>query len=690
MIIKKSEIRTVLVLSIIAVIICATGILLYNNLSSISQDVRSSYNTEIKSSIIIRQVLTDIREAENSVKAYNLSNEKEYLISFYTSLALADNDLNELKNRKYRHKNESEIIDSTVLLCAKKFELLKKQLYLENEEKITDELNVISDKVENTYKSHSNTNRQNLVDKKQEKESFVKRLFTKKKPANDTLSKTIEQLKNKEEQLNTITQEIKHTVQKVKLSQIEKLKEQQLYELQLSKENKIVMDDIRQLYMEMDLKEKELAILKIEQANQKMFLIKTLSISVSIVISLMLFAVSYYIFDFIRRKKQYELALLAAKENAEDLAKTKELFLANMSHEIKTPLNAIYGFTEQVLNSQINEKQKEQLTIVKKASDHLIKLITNILNYSKLQAGKIDSENSNFSVKQELQDIEALFRQQIVAKNIDLLVSIGIGVPDNIYCDVTKFKQLLFNLVGNAIKFTDKGFVKIDVSKHKTLINNQNALCIKITDTGIGIAENKIKKLFNEYEQANSDVSKKYGGTGLGLVITKKLLEQMNGTIELSSIEHKGTSVTIIFPYQTLDSKNTAKKRESFTEKDLQPLLGKKILIVDDEEYNRLLLKAILSKYHVVITEATNGVEAVSLTKENIYDLILMDINMPLKSGVDACKEIRKLNNIHSMHLPILASTAVILSEEKYMSINRMALMTLYTNLLPKKFYSKN
>lgn len=669
MIAKKPEAQTVIVLLFISLIVCVAGFLLYKNISSISKDISSSYNYETAPSLIMRKVIAEIRDAENNVKSYNLTTDKDYLISFYTSVALVDEELTELKVAHRIDKESKVLIDSAVVLCERKFEILKKQLYLDDEKIITEELNAISVKIKQSYPLANDVSTVKISfsdNPEPDKEGFLKRLFGKKKKNNDSLTKTLEQLKQKEEQIKRITGEIKHTVQKVKISQIEKLQERQRYELQLANEGKQLIDNIRTLYLQMETHEKQVSILKIELANEKMNDIKTLSIALSIFISILLLIVGYFIVTFIQRKKQYELALVNSKEKAEDLAKTKELFLANMSHEIKTPLNAIYGFTEQVLHSDLNQKQKEQLNIVRKAADHLIKLITNILNYSKLQAGKIALENSDFYLKEELKEIETLFQQQTNPKDIHLTFSVDDNLPTVINCDVTKLKQVLFNLIGNAIKFTDKGFVKIEVSKNNKLINNQKSLHIKISDSGIGIAKNKLPLLFNEYEQVHSDISKKYGGTGLGLVITKKLLEQVGGSITLNSIAHKGTEVTVVFPYHLPDEEKLSnKKHHPITDLNVNTLQGKNILIVDDEEYNRMLLKTILLKYQINVAEATNGFEALELIKTSSYDLVLMDINMPLKNGTEACSEIRKLKNKGIDQLPILASTAVTLSEEK-------------------------
>lgn len=663
MIAKKPEAQTVIILLFLSLIICVAGALLYKNLSSISKDIRSSYNYEDSPSLIMRKLIAEIREAEINVKAYNLTNDKDFLISFYTSVALVDEELTELKDFHRKDKESKALIDSAIVLCGRKFEILKKQLYLDDEKQITNELNIISTKVKQTYPL-ANNSPSLVIDKSDnhttEKEGFLKRLFSKKKKNNnDSLTKTIEQLKQKEEQLKRITGEIKTTVQKVKISQIEKLHEIQLYELQLAREGKKMIDEIRVLYLEMETHEKQENILKIELANKKMDEIKTLSIALSVFISILLLIVGYFILAFLKRKKSYELALLNAKEKAEDLAKTKEMFLANMSHEIRTPLNAIYGFTQQLLSSELNDEQKNQITIVKKSTEHLSRLVTDVLMYSKLKSGKIELEISSFDLVKELKEIESLFIIQ--AKQKGILFSINTNKISHhiISSDLYKIKQILFNLISNAIKFTEKGYVEISVTQLSS--DSENSLEIIVLDSGIGISPEKMNKLFQEYEQGDSNTFHKYGGTGLGLAITKQLVDRLNGYIEIKSEVNKGTLVTVGLPVELSDKEDFKKIDKNTSETDVKEKLnGKKILIVDDDEFNRLLLKSILGKYEVTLDEATNGQEAVDLVKEKAFDAIIMDIRMPIKNGVDATKEIREFNK----SVNIIASTAVA-SEEK-------------------------
>ena len=407
---KPSELRVVIILLMVVMMVCLTGSLLYKNLSAIAKNVTNSTENNTETSILLRQILIEIREAENNVKSYNLTSNRDYLVSFYTSLTALDLKLEELEDTKIFSYRERTIIDSVIILSEERFEILKTQLYADDESKITDELNAISAKIDETYKENAKEQLtvtpapHTFKDTVKRKESFFKRLFGKKQKKTDTIQNSPIVVSDSVygKQTKQIGVELKKEVKKVKKAQHAKLAEGKFLELKLANEGKYIVDKIRSLSAEMEEVEKQSTIQKINSANNDVSTIKTLAIIISGIISLLLLIVSVLIVNYISKKRQYEAALISAKQNAEDLAKTKEAFLANMSHEIKTPLSAIYGFTEQVLKSNLTVKQKEHLTIVKDSANHLIQLISDILDYSKIQAGKIQMEKVDFDVKKEL------------------------------------------------------------------------------------------------------------------------------------------------------------------------------------------------------------------------------------------------------------------------------------------------
>lgn len=657
---KGSEAKLIILLVAVVILVCISGAVLYKNLSAIARKVGNSANTEAKNSLVLKQLLIDIREAENDVKSYNLTYNKEHLMSFYNAISAFEDKTQQLTYAPKNSNRERFIIRNIISLAEKRFELLKQQLYLDDEEKITDELNTISLKIDEAYKQQQLQTTGNADAKvpaqEEKKQSFFKRLFGKKtKASSDTVKLIPATTTASTVQIAQIKGQLKSAVKQVKSSQLEKLAERKSTELLLSKQGQSIVNQIREMTDELEAQENQLVSKRIELAKQDMSTIQKFAILFSVVISLLLIVVAYLIVNYVRKKREYELALITAKRSAEDLAKTKETFLANMSHEIKTPLNAIYGFTEQVLHTNLDTKQYEQLSIVKKSAGYLSKLINNILSYSKLQAGKMTIENEDFNLKRELEDVVLLFKEQLKDKPVEFVFFKEANVPDHIHADLTKIKQILFNLIGNAVKFTEKGQIQLKVS-----LEDPHKLKIEVKDTGIGIPPEKIPEMFNEYEQGDRTISKRFGGTGLGLAITQKLIQQMQGTIAVESLLGSGTVFVVTIPFsETQHEQYSTTQQNSLAELQYH-LYQKVILVVDDEEFNRLLLKSVLSKFGCKVIEARNGNEAVEITKTQHCDLILMDLNMPEKDGLTACKEIRSFDQ----EVPILVSTAI-MEEEK-------------------------
>ncbi len=268
-----------------------------------------------------------------------------------------------------------------------------------------------------------------------------------------------------------------------------------------------------------------------------------------VAVSLLLLLLGYVIISYTRKANRYSEALKKAKLQAETLAKMKESFMSTMSHEIRTPMNAIYGFSEQLLSSPLNSEQKAQTEIIKKSADHLIHIVNDVLDFSKLGVGKLELTNVGFRVKEIVEDVVSMMKPQAETKKILFHYFIDKSLPEVLIGDSFRLKQVLINIISNAIKFTDEG--EVDLFCAPILENTKTVrLQIIVKDTGIGIRESQIKNIFNEFEQAESTIAKKNGGTGLGLTITKKLISLQGGSIEVNSTEGRGTIVTFSVPYR--------------------------------------------------------------------------------------------------------------------------------------------
>lgn len=352
--------------------------------------------------------------------------------------------------------------------------------------------------------------------------------------------------------------------------------------------------------------------------------------------------------------------LVQAKEKAESAAKHKSEFLANMSHEIRTPMNSVIGFTE-LLDKEINDPvQKDYLSSIKKGGNALLGIINDILDLSKIEAGKLEIKNESINPKNLILEIESIFHSKIVTKNLNFIVEIDKNIPPFIIIDGIRIRQVLFNLIGNAIKFTEQGTIKLKVeNQYKDNIKSKIDLKITVEDSGIGIDKKHLNSIFDAFEQSQNE--KEYGGTGLGLSICSRLVKMMNGSISVES--QKGVGSKFIVLLKDIAVSSVGEKIE-VSKLDYKKIKFEKatILVVDDIEENRKLVKHSLKDFDFQLVFAQNGQEALDRLKDVKIDLILMDLRMPIMDGYQAAviiKEDPELKNI-----PLLALTASVMGKD--------------------------
>jgi len=365
----------------------------------------------------------------------------------------------------------------------------------------------------------------------------------------------------------------------------------------------------------------------------------------------------------ITERHLYGMHLIEAKSKAEMAEQLQEQFLANMSHDIRTPMNGIIGMTNILLTSSINEEQRDFLQVIKKSSDNLMVLMNDLLDLSKIKAGKLRMEKIDFRLRETIENTINTFRLLIKEKGLTLRISVDLNVPDSLTGDPHRLNQILNNLISNAIKFTERGEINLEI-KAVYQQNNEAVLSFCVTDTGIGIAKGKLESVFDSFSQAESGTSRKFGGTGLGLSITKKLIELQNGAIDVSSEEGKGTAFTFIIKYQVAANVVAKQygnvKQESFNQ---EGLAGKRVLVVEDNEANQKVIYYMLEKAAIETDLADNGKVAIQLLEEGFkYDLIIMDLQMPEMDGFETTTYIRKKLKLT---IPIIAMTASALRNEK-------------------------
>lgn len=361
----------------------------------------------------------------------------------------------------------------------------------------------------------------------------------------------------------------------------------------------------------------------------------------------------------ITEKKKFEHDLLQARNDAIAAAKAKSDFLSNMSHEIRTPMNAILGLTELLLEENFAGSNLENLKSIKYSADNLLVIINDILDFSKIEAGKITFENIDFDLRLRMAELKKTFDYRAKEKGLEFNVTVPENIPHYIKGDPYRLNQILFNLVGNAIKFTSKGFVEVKTSLHATDDTSKINLVFDIIDSGIGVPEHKQNKIFESFTQAYTDTTRKFGGTGLGLAITKNLTVLQGGSINIKSKVGSGTTFTVEIPFEV--GNPDALEKQDKTEKDLILDLSEiKILLVEDNLMNQFVAKQFFKKWNNEIYIANNGLEAIEiLAKDGSFDLVLMDLQMPELSGFEATEVIRaEHTKVKNRNIPIIALSA--------------------------------
>ena len=365
----------------------------------------------------------------------------------------------------------------------------------------------------------------------------------------------------------------------------------------------------------------------------------------------------------ITEKKEVELQLIKSREEALHLAKVKEEFLANMSHEIRTPMNAIVGMVQLLSETDLSEKQKKYLDYIHFASDNLLTLINNILDVSKIEAKRVEFEKIPFSLKNTIEKLIGMMRPKIDEKGLEINLVISPDIPDLIIGDPFRLNQIIMNMISNSVKFTEKGGITLEVIVGAET-DEDVTINFNVIDTGIGISKENQAKIFEHFTQAESNITRKYGGSGLGLTIVKKLIEKQGGSINIESEPGKGTRFYFDLKFQKAKPVQGIQNEEK-QKTDAINVAGKTVLLVEDNELNTIVASEFLEKSGLIVEHAENGKIAVNMAKEKCYDFILMDIQMPEMDGYSAAKKIREDSGSPNVSSPIVAMTAHAMQGER-------------------------
>jgi len=612
-------------------LLSATGFVSYRKLSTIVSSINVDINPELRL-VSIRDISMDLEKAQNSIRIYSITNDNQDLQPYYNVISHIDEKVSKLRDECTGDTILLQQTDTISKLIEENIVIWNRLLYLNNNQAVVKYLKTLSDKL--------NTGPDEVL---QAENGILKRVF--KNNNNNKLSEVEIKSDLQEAELQDRITKEKIMAREAELANTSSELKSQFYDLIAKIENEISA-----------LVRQKAAVAQ-QQANETYMWLALFLVSGT----LLAIIVVFIIVRFVRKTEDYQVALQRSKEETEELARTKEQFMANMSHEIRTPVTAISGFTEQLMHDNLTDNTRKILKVIKSSSDHLSRIINDILDFSKLQNGKLVLEKVHFNINQLMEDVYALFESQAKRDEIELSYSVGPEVPRVLLGDPYRLKQILINLVSNSVKFTKRGKVHFSVKgriKKLPVVD----LIVEVIDTGIGIDEKKLNSVFEDFIQEEMSTTRQFGGTGLGLSIVKKLVELHNGTIECASKKNHGTRITCYIPYHQGNPEKIVDEITPLVEvpDEVKKL---KILIVDDEEYNRMLFKMILDRWKISYSEATNGSEALDLLKENHFDMVFMDARMPDMDGLKATGIIRDEMGLSMEKLPVICISAANMNE---------------------------
>ncbi len=618
----KIEIPIILLTIIIVSLLGLSGNFVYKSLSEIVNSMLSESKPD-NTLILVKDVVSDLNETENMVRLYSLSNNKEYL-ERYKELELSrEEKIRDIEKLTFADSTSMILIDSLLLLSQHKAVVWEEILTLH----LTrgDEHEAFNQYVEtlDTILTVQDT----IHFQEPEKRGFFKRIFGKKQePPTPIVVDRSSEKETLRQEIEDLEMEIEQRNKRISWREAFYMRKN----LEISEALSGIITTL-ELLEEQSLQQKSQDAELLAAETYRRLILFAISVLSLLILVLLLF------FRDLRKSRSYQSVLQKAKTQAENLARTKELFVATVSHEMRTPVNAIFGLSEQLLQQQHDDKTQKDLKIIYDSTKHLTDLVNDTFDFSRIEKQNIQLVPVDFSFDELLHKIDLYNRENANEKRIRFIIEKKNSENIILYGDEGRLKQILNNLVSNAIKFTDAGTVRLRSEAIET--DSKIQLSITVEDTGIGIPKESQSKIFDDFVQLETDANKKAGGTGLGLYIVKKLVVLLGGNISVESELNVGTKFFINIPFEKGDPGKIQLAFKSYEAPE--PLKNKKVLIVDDEEFNRHLLKNIFTKWKVDFEEAENGIEAVERCNKEDYALILMDIRMPKMNGTEAAKQIK-------------------------------------------------
>ncbi|WP_020526631.1 ATP-binding protein [Flexithrix dorotheae] len=612
---------------------------------------------------LLSRIIVEIHESENKIRRLALSKNNNPLPAFQEIVEEIDYKLDSLKGFSTDNPKQLERIGKMKTLLRDKEKAFKAFIAIRKKVEKYDALEEVMDEAiqDKGIQPIKRVKIDSAESARGEGSISVPKIYRKYKGQMLSYYKEYMRLKVSPQEVLEMDN-LKTILENVRVKESRDIADLTTKELDLLRQNSEITEQIRGILGELEEEEIQLAEDEKEEAKNvveesyfKLAMVAFVALLISIIFILL-------VISDISKSAFYRSQLLAEKQRAEKLSQAKEEFLANMSHEIRTPLNSIIGFSEQLKQTSLQDEQREYLKAVSASSDHLLHTVNDILDFSKIEAGKLNIEKIPFSVYDVVEEVRHTLKIKAGQKGIQLDVSLDESLKQPLKGDPFRLKQILINLVNNALKFTSEGFVEIE-GEAIPIHNSKIRVVLRVNDTGIGISKEKLNTIFDKFNQADTSTTRKYGGTGLGLSICQKLVSLQKGKISVESELNKGTSFIVEIPYQ-ISNKPIFQPNEGQVEADSGLLKGTKILVIDDDNFNIMLSKTLLNKWEMDATFLLGSSTALDVIRENEFDLILTDIQMPEISGLEITKFLREQTDTNKANTPVIAFTANVMKDD--------------------------
>ena len=628
----------------IGLVVATIGYLAYKSLTDIVVEIREGTQPDNKV-FFIKDIAADLTNLEHTVRFYLLTGSNEDIDQYYLMEDSINRQITDLGKLETDDETDKILIDSFITLSNDKLKLWDKILTTQLPK-------------QSFFPSYS----QFFKDVSERQADTTSGRKSSRVP--DYFSGSLKVEKDSSPQMSRVEIDLRRKIRQMEWEMYKSQKRKNVIESKLIEKDAIISDLIAKIIREVENKKAADLVKNTEKANmlaeQTIERLSVYTISAVVLLLLTLFV----LFVYLNKSRAMSRVLTSSREKAETLAKAKEQFAANVSHELRTPVNSIYGLAEQLRQKTLDPNSAEMVSVIFNSASHLRNIINDTLDFSKIQSQKLVLDKTGFSPEAVFTEVISLFKNEAIKKGIALVFQWEGEKPKVLVGDSFRLKQMIINLVGNAIKFTEKGEVALKVDSQNSG-DKKVELTIQVVDTGIGVEADKIDFIFDEYVQIDNPSGKKYKGTGLGLSIVKKLVELHEGQIEFESKPGNGTCVTMRLNYE--EGEELEPGNVGLTISDIpESVKSMSVLIADDEEYNRFLIRNIFEKWGIRCVEVKEGNEAVLAAQNGRFDLILMDLHMPVTNGIKAAHQILK-NNPDPI---IIAVSATVDENERQACIN--------------------